>query len=94
MAIQFEWDREKAALNLKKHRVCFDEAATVFYDPFACIFDDKDHSIHECREIIIGHSALQRLLIVCFTARNEKTVRLFSARLTTKKERKDYEENI
>lgn len=58
MAIHFEWDREKAALNVKKHRVSFEEAATVFHDPFARIFDDKDHSIHEFREIIIGHSAL------------------------------------
>ena len=64
---------------------------TVFADPLACIFDDYDHSVSEFREIIIGSSRKQRLLIVCFTDRGG-TVRIFSARKATKLERQDYEE--
>ena len=93
MSLQFEWDKQKAASNLRKHRVSFDEASTVFDDPLAQIFDDEDHSIGERREIIIGHSILDRLLLVYFTERAEDHIRIFSARLTTKKERKDYEED-
>jgi uncharacterized DUF497 family protein len=72
--------------------VSFDEALTVFADPLARIFEDEDHSINEQREIIIGHSAAQRLLVVCFSAR-EQSARIFSARSATKREREDYEEN-
>ena len=71
----------------------FDEALTVFADPAARIFDDEDHSADEQREIMIGHSARLRLLMVCFSAR-EDTVRIFSARRATKRERRDYEENV
>lgn len=91
MGLRFEWDARKAQANLLKHGVSFEEAVTVFADPFARIFDDPDHSIDEAREIIIGLSQMHRLLIVCFTNRGE-TVRLFSARKTTKVERQDYEE--
>jgi hypothetical protein len=73
--------------------VSFDEALTVFADPLARIFDDQDHSIEERREIIVGHSAKKRLLVICFSAR-EDTVRVFSAREGTKGERRDYEENV
>jgi uncharacterized protein len=93
MSVHFEWDRHKAATNLRKHRVSFDEASTVFDDPAAFIFDDENHSAAEPREIIIGHSINHRLLLVCFTERTQEVVRIFSARLATKKERKDYEEN-
>ena len=92
MSLQFEWNPTKAALNLKRHQVSFDEASTVFDDPLACIFDDEDHSQDEHREMIIGHSILKRLLLVCFTERAEDRIRIFSARLVTKHERKDYEE--
>jgi hypothetical protein len=71
----------------------FEEALTVFSDTLARIFDDEEHSIEEQREIIIGHSAKERLLVVCFTARGE-SVRIFSARRATRKERNKYEENI
>jgi uncharacterized DUF497 family protein len=90
----FEWDERKAAINFKKHGVSFDEAETVFRDPLACIFDDEWHSTDERREIIIGHSDRNRLLIVCFTERALEVIRIFSSRPATKKERKDYEENI
>ncbi len=93
MSVHFEWDRRKAAINLRKHRASFDEASTVFDDPVAFIFDDKDHSADESREIIIGHSINNRLLLVCFTERTQGLVRIFSARLATEKEREDYEEN-
>lgn len=94
MNVRFEWDKDKAASNLEKHGVSFDEASTVFDDPLAYIFDDEDHSDAEHREIIIGHSSQSRLLLTCFVERRENIIRIFSARLATKKERHDYEENI
>jgi uncharacterized DUF497 family protein len=93
MSLKFEWDRRKAAWNLSKHGVSFEEALSVFGDSLARIFDDEDHSADEQREIIIGHSVKERLLVVCFTAQRE-SVRIFSARRATKRERNDYEENI
>jgi uncharacterized protein len=92
MDLQFEWDKDKAASNLKKHGVAFEDAATVFADPLGAIFDDEVHSDEEQREIIIGHSADNQLLLVCFTER-EGAIRLISARRATKRERRDYEEN-
>lgn len=89
--MQFEWDTGKAETNLKKHNVSFVEAETVFGNPLAKIFDDETHSLDEKREIIVGHSAKNRLLIVCFTEKENDTVRIISARLTTAPERKDYE---
>jgi len=87
----FEWDPQKARLNLHKHAVSFDEAATVFNDPLSRTFDDPDHSINEQRFIIIGHSNQNRLLFVCHTD-DEKIVRLISAREVTARERKYHEE--
>ncbi len=92
MAPEFEWDAKKAEDNLKKHGVGFDEALTVFADPLANIFDDPDHSRDERRELIVGHSVAQRLLIVSFSERGRRT-RIIGARETTAQERKDYEEN-
>jgi uncharacterized DUF497 family protein len=92
MAVRFEWDAEKAKLNLGKHRVSFDEASTVFNDPLARIFDDPDHSLTEYREIIVGQSLSGRLLLVCFVEVTEAVIRIVSARELTKSERKDYEE--
>ena len=93
MNLRFEWDSKKAASNLAKHGVSFEEALTVFSDPLARIFDDEDHTSEEEREIIIGHSVKQRLLLVCFTAW-VTPIRIFSARQATKGERRDYEENV
>ena len=93
MNYHFMWDKTKATNNQRKHGVSFEEARTVFSDPLARIFDDEDHSSAEHREIIIGHSAAQRLLIVSFTER-QNAIRIISARLTTNRERKDYEENV
>ena len=91
--MKFEWDSAKAASNIKKHGVSFEEAVTVFKDPLAFIFDDTAHSEQEHREIIIGMSALRRMLLVCFVERLEDTVRLISARPATRLEIRDYEEN-
>jgi uncharacterized DUF497 family protein len=93
MQLWFEWDKRKAVANLSKHKVSFEEAQTVFYDPLACIFDDEWHSTDEPREIIIGHSNSNRLLLVCFTERNPGLVRIISARRANKRERRDYEES-
>jgi uncharacterized DUF497 family protein len=92
MSLEFEWDEDKAASNQKKHRVTFEEAATVFADPLAAIFDDEVHSAEEQREIIVGHSAENELLLVCFTER-AGAIRIISARRATKRERRDHEEN-
>ncbi len=92
MSLGFEWDVQKAASNVTKHGVTFEEASTVFGDPLAVIFDDEDHSHDKIREIIIGHSILGRLLLVSFTERNKRNVRIISARKATRRERKDYEE--
>jgi len=93
MGLGFEWDDNKARSNLKNHRVSFDEAKTVFIDPLARIFDDEAHSLEEEREIIIGYSLRNRLLLVCFTERGD-VIRFISARQATKKEREDYEESV
>ncbi len=89
--MQFEWDTGKAETNLEKHNVSFVEAETVFGDPLAKIFDDETHSFEERRETIVGHSANNRLLIICFTEIENDTVRIISARMTTVHERRDYE---
>jgi len=94
MEIVFEWDKNKAKINLRKHNVDFAEAKTVFYDPLSKIFDDEFHSNGEKREIIIGHSGKGRLLIVIFTERKQNLIRLISARTATVKERQDYEKEV
>ncbi|MBE9195562.1 BrnT family toxin [Synechocystis sp. LEGE 06083] len=91
MNLQFEWDFQKAELNIRKHDVSFEDAKTVFYDPLAYIFNDEWHSTDEQREIIIGHNSRGYLLVVSFTERN-RIIRIISARLATNKERKDYEQ--
>ena len=91
--MRFEWDPAKAKSNIRKHGVSFDEAVTVFKDPLAFIFDDTTHSEQENREIIIGTSALRRMVLVCFVERLENVIRIISARAATRQEIKDYEEN-
>lgn len=91
--MKFQWDPNKAVVNLRKHGVSFEEAVMVFKDPLALIFDDEEHSDDEHREIIIGASTLSRLLLVCFVERYEDVVRIITARPATRQEKKDYEEN-
>lgn len=88
--MEFEWDKHKAELNLKKHGVSFHEAATVFGDPLAITFDDPDHSVGELRFITFGLSRFDRLLVVSHTERKDK-IRIINARKMTKHERKIYE---
>lgn len=90
--MKFQWDPNKAAGNLQKHGVSFEEAVTVFKDPLALIFDDEKHS-EEHREIIIGISTLSKLMLVCFVERNEDIIRIITARPVTHQEKKDYEKN-
>jgi uncharacterized DUF497 family protein len=89
--MEFEWDEEKAAANLAKHGVSFEEARTVFDDPLYVDFYDPDHSSKEHRYIIIGESRQGRLLVVSYTERGDVT-RLISAREVTRSEREAYEE--
>ena len=89
--MEFEWDKNKAAYNLSKHSVSFDEASTVFDDTLYVDFYDPDHSYDEHRYIIVGQSAQNRVLIVSYTERGD-AIRLISARKATPKEREMYEE--
>jgi len=88
--MQFEWDREKAKRNYRKHGVDFEEAVTVFYDPLSATFDDPDHSIGEQRMVTIGFSSRDRLMVVSHTERG-KAIRIISARPVTRHERKRHE---
>ena len=90
--MNFDWDEDKATINLSKHGIAFSEAKTVFDDSFYVDFYDPDHSEYEQRYLIIGHSERGRLLIVSYTERRN-SIRLISAREVTKRERKSYEEN-
>ena len=89
--MNFEWDPAKARQNRHKHRVSFEEAATVFGDPLALTYPDPDHSMSERRFITIGMSITNRVLMVAHTDR-EESIRMISARRTTQLERKHYEE--
>jgi uncharacterized DUF497 family protein len=88
--MDFEWDREKAQQNLRKHGVSFEEAITVFYDSLATSFPDPAHSTNELRFITYGYSARDRLLVVAHAERGD-TVRIISARAATARERRRYE---
>ena len=90
--MEFEWDGAKAAANLAKHDVAFEEAKTVFDDPLYVDFYDPDHSQDEHRYIIIGLSSEGRVLMVSYAERND-TVRLINARQATRTERETYEED-
>lgn len=89
--MEFEWNEEKAASNLSKHGVSFDEAKTIFDDPLYVDFYDPDHSYEEHRYIMIGKSQQGRLLLVSYTERGN-AIRLISARAVTRTEREAYEE--
>ena len=91
MGLRFEWDRRKAARNLARHGVSFDEASTVFADGLSLTIPDPDHSDDEERWIIIGQSNRGRLLVVVH-AEHQNTVRIISARKAHKRERVKYEE--
>ena len=91
--LTFEWAAEKAELNRRKHRVTFEEAATVFGDTLSTTILDPDHSNEENRFVTIGRSERQRLLVVVHTDRRER-IRLISARKASRREQIQYEENV
>jgi hypothetical protein len=91
--VVYEWDEKKAKGNRRKHRISFEDAATVFLDPLALTFPDPDHSLEEEREITIGRSSGQQVVFVSHCRRGDR-VRIISARKTTRGERKQYEEGI
>ncbi|MCO5105223.1 MAG: BrnT family toxin [Burkholderiaceae bacterium] len=90
--MNFEWDTPKAAANLKKHQVSFDEAKSVFYDEFAIQFFDDEHSPDEDRFLMLGMSSGAKLLIVCHCEREHgEVIRIISARKATKRESAFYQ---
>jgi uncharacterized DUF497 family protein len=90
--LAFAWEPAKAAINLEKHGVSFDEAATVFRNPLAKVLPDPTHSQGEERAIMIGHSEGGRLLLVVFMQREDR-IRIISAREVSRRERREYEEH-
>jgi hypothetical protein len=88
--VKFEWDPAKAIANVTKHGVSFEEASTAFGDPLSLTRADPDHSIRENRFILVGLTHRGRLVVVAHVERGD-TVRLFSARLPTRREQKSYE---
>jgi uncharacterized DUF497 family protein len=89
--IEFEWHKLKAEANLKKHKVSFDEAMTIFGDENALVVPDREHSGEEERNLAIGLSTQGRLVTLCFTERGQK-LRIISARLGERWERREYED--
>ncbi len=89
--MDFEWDSNKDRSNQQKHNISFHEAASVFGDPLAVTFHDPEHSDEENRWLTFGLTRTEKLVIVSHTLRNEK-MRIISARLMDKSERKIYEE--
>ena len=89
--IQFEWDVSKASTNQRKHGVSFDEAKSVFYDENAVIIHDPEHSQDEERFVLLGMSAVSRILVIIHCYRKkDKIIRIISARKATKKETIQY----
>jgi uncharacterized DUF497 family protein len=90
--LEFEWNAEKAAFNMRKHGISFLEAATAFSDALSLTINDPDHSENEDRFVLVGTSADRRLLVVVHAVR-DVCYRIISARKTSKHERQSYEEN-
>ena len=92
MGLKFEWDRRKAVLNIKKHGVSFEDAATAFGDPFSVTIHDPKHSDDEDRFLLLGETQDKKLVVVAHTDRKD-TIRLINARPATRQEREDYEKS-
>ena len=88
--VRITWNPSKEQANKRKHRIGFDEAATVFTDPFIAARDDPDHSFYEYRMLALAESAKGRLLVVSYTEYDDE-IRIISARRATRGERRDYE---
>ena len=92
--LRFEWDPNKNEVNKKKHGLSFETAKEVFYDEFAILFDDPDHSIDEDRFLIIGSIKTEQICIVSHCYRDDDLIRIISARKATKAEKQVYQEGI
>ena len=90
MGLEFEWDRDKAARNVDKHGVSFEEAATVFEDPLSLTIDDPAHSQQESRLVTVGEPISREVVVVVHTERGS-SIRIISARRATRRERSTYE---
>jgi uncharacterized DUF497 family protein len=92
--LRFEWDERKNSLNRRKHGVDFDEAQTAFYDDHAALIDDPDHSETEERFVLLGMSAVLRVLVVCHCVRaGGDVIRIISARRADRAEQRNYQRN-
>jgi uncharacterized DUF497 family protein len=91
MGLLFNWDGRKAAANLEKHGISFEEATTAFGDPLSVTVHDPDHSEDETRFVLIGQS-FQGKLVVIVHSELESGIRIISAREATRRERRDYEQ--
>ena len=91
MSLTFEWDDRKASANLRKHGVSFEEASTIFGDPFSITIPDPLHSHSEERFVTIGLTSNQRRLLVAIHVDRSGRIRIISARQATARERKQYE---
>lgn len=91
MALRFGWDPQKATVNEHKHRVGFPEATTAFADPLSITIPDPDHSAKEERYLLVGLTAVGRLVVVAHSEHGDE-IRVISARLATRHERESYEE--
>ena len=94
MALRFSWDPRKAASNLRKHGVSFEEAVTAFGDPLSLTIPDPLHSDSEDRFVLLGLSANSRHLVVVHAERGDNDIRIISARLASRRERTQYEEGV
>ena len=90
MKLSFQWNGNKAQTNLRKHKISFEEAKTIFEDPLSSTIADPLHSEYESRFVQIGMSSMNKILVVVFTDRND-SIRIISARKATKQEVKKYE---
>jgi len=91
-SIKFEWEASKAASNIQKHGITFEEARTVFFDERARLINDPDHSESEDRFILLGFSSSLRVIVVCHCYRSEgNVIRIISARRATATEKKAYD---
>ena len=91
MGLRFRWDPRKAAANVRKHGVSFDEASTAFADPLSITVPDPDHSDDDTRFLLVGQSLRHRILVVIHAERSESDIRLISARPASRRERRIYE---
>lgn len=91
MSFRFEWDKEKAEENIEKHGLSFEEAITVFGDPYSLTIHDPDHSIGEDRYVDLGESVSGKILVVVYTERGEN-IRVISCREATASEQSQYEQ--